>query len=144
VSGKAPPGTESPISRAEKSRDLSQVRYSNLGLPTTFLSRSAPSLRRLRAVAPNCLSHLLSSTTNLVELTLTLDRRGSLPEASLISNLRRMSCLRRLELKWSYLERYWGTPQAHPSPPDSARDIVPLPKLTDLSLMVMAGSWRCS
>ncbi len=50
-------------------------------LPATFLSGSAPYLRRLtlRQVAPRCLSPLLSSTTGLVESTLTL--KSSLTEA---------------------------------------------------------------
>ncbi len=70
-----------------------------LVLPATFLSGSAPSLRRLtlREVAPRCLSPLLSSATGLVELSLTLwTIYSSPPEASLLTNLQCMSCLRQI------------------------------------------------
>ena len=76
-------------------------------IPATFLL-PAPCLRRptLREVVPTCLSPLLSSATGLVELALTLRVRHSvlpdacvLPDTSLIANLQRLSCLRRLELK---------------------------------------------
>lgn len=105
-----------------------------LGLPSTFLSGFTPSLRRLslQVVVLDYLSPLLSSTINLVELTLTLNRCDSAPGALLIANLQRMSCLRRLELKWRYGARGDETPQAHPLPPASAGEVVSLPELTDL------------
>jgi len=108
-------------------------RHSELILPATFLSGSAPSLRRLtlQEVVPECLSPLLSSTTGLVELDLTLRvAYGALPEASFIANLQRMSCLRRLELKVTHRDINI-TPNS-PPPPASAGDVVPLLKLTDL------------
>ncbi len=104
-----------------------------LVLPATFLSCSAPSLRRLtllREVAPRCLSPLLSSATGLVELSLTLRTMySSPPEASLLTNLQRMSCLRHLELNLRY--RY-DTGDTDPPPPAYAGDVVPLSKLTDI------------
>jgi hypothetical protein len=105
-------------------------------LPTNFLQGPVPCLRRLtiREVVPGCLSPLLSFTTGLVELTLTLNTvYSSLPEASFLPNLQRMSCLRRLELYLNYspypLELYFD-----PDPPasTSAEVVVPLPKLTHL------------
>ncbi|KAH9039817.1 hypothetical protein EDB85DRAFT_1927916 [Lactarius pseudohatsudake] len=108
-----------------------------LVLPTTFLSGSAPSLRRLtlRGVfVPECLSLLLSSATGLVELSLTLViAYGALPEASLIANLQRMSCLRRLELKAITGE----TPNLNiiPYPPPPPACVGALSKLTDLILV---------
>ncbi len=103
-------------------------------LPATFLSGSAPCLRQLtlREVVPRCLSPLLSSATGLVELALTLRvEYSALPEASLIANLQRMSCLRRLELNLQYPHdtRY---PES-PPPPTSTGDVVPLSKLTHLT-----------
>ncbi|KAH9016052.1 hypothetical protein EDB84DRAFT_756108 [Lactarius hengduanensis] len=103
-----------------------------LDLPATFLC-SAPCLRRLtlREVAPRCLSPLSSSATGLVELALTLRVSDPThPEASLLTNLQRMSCLLRLELKvvqWLYRDLDTGTP-----PPASTGDVVPLSKLTHL------------
>jgi len=104
-----------------------------LVLPATFLSGSAPCLRQLtlREVVPGCLSPLLSSATGLVELALTLRVEDSaLPEASLIANLHRMSCLRRLELDLQY--RHSTRYSNPPPPPTSAGDVVPLSKLTHL------------
>jgi hypothetical protein len=96
-------------------------------LPTTLLSGSAPCLRQLtlRGVVPDCLSPLLSFTTGLVELALTLNTLP--PEASLLPNLQRMSCLRRLEL---YL-KYRPFTMAE-DPPTYAGDIVSLSHLTHL------------
>ncbi|KAN0137334.1 hypothetical protein V8E53_004779 [Lactarius tabidus] len=94
-----------------------------------------PSLQRLtlRGVAPSCLSPLLSSATGLVELALTLSVESrALPEYSFIGNLRRMSCLRRLELKLSY---QGITRTSSPPPPASAGNAVPLSKLTDLTFV---------
>jgi hypothetical protein len=73
-----------------------------LALPATF---SAPRLRRLtlKEVVPRSLSPLLSSATGLVELSLTMDIS---PPVSLLANLQRMSCLRRLELNLSYQEYF--------------------------------------
>ncbi len=70
----------------------------------------------------------------IVELALTL-RVGcsALPEASLIRDLQRMSCLRRLELKLSF-RAFNITPNSLP-PPASAGDVVPLSRLTDLIFM---------
>ncbi|KAH9173352.1 hypothetical protein EDB89DRAFT_2228807 [Lactarius sanguifluus] len=104
-----------------------------LDLPSTFLW-SAPCLRRLtlRELAPRCLSPLLSSATGLVELALTLRVSCSkLPEASLLTNLQRMSCLRRLELNVVYWF-YRDLDTAGPPPPASAGDVVPLSRLTHL------------
>ncbi|KAH9002441.1 hypothetical protein EDB86DRAFT_309287 [Lactarius hatsudake] len=103
-----------------------------LELPATFLC-SAPCLRRLtlREVAPRCLSPLLSSAKGLVELALTLRVSDpKLPEAFLLTNLQRMSCLRRLELKvvhWLFRDLDTGPP-----PPASSGGVVPLSKLTHL------------
>ena len=126
-----------------KNLEISPVTvHDKLGLPTTFLSGFALSLRRLslHAAVLNYLSPLLSSTTNLVELALTLNKCGSVPEALLIENLQFMSCLRRLELMWRYIDRDDDTPQAHQLPPANTGDIVPLPKLTDL---IFDGRVRC-
>jgi hypothetical protein len=98
-------------------------------LPAAFLSGSAPRLRRLtlRDVAPIFLPPLLSFTTDLIELSLTLRiSRNALPEASLIANLQRLSCLRRLELRLMYTH---ATISDLPWPPTEPRDIVPLPNL---------------
>ena len=102
-------------------------------VPPTFLS-PAPCLRRLtlEEVAPINLSSLLSPATGVVELTLTLGvfRYGALPEASLFANLRRLSCLRRLELMLNNIYHdIIIIPYHLPSP---ARDVVRLTKLTDL------------
>jgi hypothetical protein len=106
-------------------------------LPSTILSGSAPCLRQLtlRDIAPRCISPLLSSATALVELVLTLRvaYRGP-PEASLITNLQRMSCLRRLELKLNFSYLFMAIIPFSPPPPASAGD-VPLSSLTDLIFM---------
>ena len=107
-----------------------------LFLPATFLSGSAPCLRQLtlRKVESECLSPLLSSATSLVELALTLRVvYGVPPGASLVANLQRLSCLRRLELKLSY--RVVNLTHYSPPPPASTGDVVPLSKLTDLIFM---------
>jgi hypothetical protein len=93
-----------------------------------------PSLQHLtlRGVEPSSLSPLLSSATGLVELALTLSvEYRALPEYSLIANLQRMSCLRRLELKLSYLYQGITITPSQP-PPARARFAVSLSKLTDL------------
>ncbi|KAH9042943.1 hypothetical protein EDB83DRAFT_2640731 [Lactarius deliciosus] len=115
-------------------------------LPTTFLSGSAPSLRRLtlREVVSERLP-LLSSATGLVELALTLSNTyGALPDASLIANLQRMSCLRRLELKATGVVPSLNIITDTPPPPTCAGT---LSKLTDLIfvgrgpyLQVLVGS----
>ncbi|KAH9002422.1 hypothetical protein EDB86DRAFT_306127 [Lactarius hatsudake] len=103
-----------------------------LVLPASFLWGSAQCLRRLtlREVAPRCLSPLLSSATGLVELALTLRvAHVARPEALFLTNLQRMSCLRRLELnvvEWPNIDPAWTYP------PASAGDVVPLSKLTHL------------
>ncbi|KAH8984179.1 hypothetical protein EDB86DRAFT_161094 [Lactarius hatsudake] len=105
-------------------------------LPTTFLSGSAPSLRllTLRRVVPICLSPILSSATGLVELALTLRiMYGALPEASLIANLQRMSCLRRLELKT--IPGAIPNLNTFPDPPPPPACAGVLSKLTDLILV---------
>ncbi|KAH9014830.1 hypothetical protein EDB84DRAFT_1528135 [Lactarius hengduanensis] len=105
-------------------------------LPTTFLSGSAPSLRRLtlRGVVLECLPPLLSSATGLVELSLTLRiAYGALPEASLIANLQRMSCLRRLELK--AISGVAPNSNTVPDPPPPPAFAGALSKLTDLILV---------
>ena len=102
-------------------------------IPANFLSGSIPCLRRLtlRKVAPGCLSPLLSSATGLVELTLSLHTEwGSPPEASLLSNLRRMSRLRRLELTLLY---QLSALILDPPPPTDTGDVVPLPELTHVT-----------
>ena len=99
-------------------------------LPTNFLSGSIPHLRRLtlRKVSPGCLSPLLSSATGLEELNLSLHTEwGSQPEASLLSNLRRMSRLRRLELTLLY---QLSALILDPPPPADTGDVVPLSELT--------------
>lgn len=101
---------------------------SELILPDTFLSGSAPSLRRLtlRDVVPRCLPPLLSFTTDLVELCLTIRvPRYALPEASLIANLQRLSCLRSLELRLMYTQLASNFSLTL----SEQRDTVPLPNL---------------
>jgi hypothetical protein len=101
-------------------------------LPANFLSGSFPRLRRLtlRKVAPRCLSPLLSSADGLVELTLSLHAKwGWPPEASLLSNLPRMSRLRRLELNLLYqLSSLISNPPLF----TGTGDVVPLSELTHL------------
>ena len=103
-------------------------------LLVALLSGSASSLRRLtlQKVKLARLSPLLSSTTGLEKLALKLwATPGIHLEVFLIPNLQRMSCLRRLELKFLMYDRVIA---ASPNPPlpASARDVVPLPRLTDL------------
>ncbi|KAH9021133.1 hypothetical protein EDB85DRAFT_435101 [Lactarius pseudohatsudake] len=111
-------------------------RQGELVLPATFLSRSAPCLRRLmlREVSWSCLSPLLSSATGLVELALTFKvAYGALPEASFTANLQHMSRLRRLELELKPLPPPPGTTiNDYPLPPTGAGEIVPLPELTQV------------
>jgi hypothetical protein len=127
-----------PLPELESFKICSTSTYLNepeLILPATFLS-SAPCLRRLtlREVTTRCLSPVLSSATGLVELVLTLRvAHGAPPEALLIANLQRLSCLRRLDLKLSIRGIVMITDS--PSPPDSAEDVVPLSKLTDFIFM---------
>ncbi|KAF8257154.1 hypothetical protein EI94DRAFT_1760437, partial [Lactarius quietus] len=113
--------------------------YSELVLPATFL---APCLRRLtlQDVVPRSLSPLLSSATGLVELILDLRVfKNPLPEASLIANLQRMSCLRRLELRQNF-SYYWTTISDSPGPPaDSGDTIVPL---SNLMQFIFVGTKR--
>ena len=104
-----------------------------LDLTATLLSGSAPSLRRLtlQEVELASLIPLLSSTTGLEELALKLwVTRGTHPEVLFIANLQRMSCLCRLEFKFEFCGPIIA---ASPNPPlpASARDVVPLPRLTD-------------
>jgi hypothetical protein len=126
--------------------ELDSLEISAFGLdtkvlfPPTFMSGWAPCLRRLtlRDIKLRCIFSLLSSATGLVELALTLTVGP--PEASLITVLQRMSCLRRLELK-SNVDFNWPltitpiSPPPPPPPPASAGDVVPLSKLTDLIFM---------
>jgi hypothetical protein len=97
-------------------------------LPATFLSGSAPSLRRLTLsrVLSSSLSLPLSLSTGLVELALY--EYDPLPEASLFENLQCMSCLRRLDLELNY----YSMADSSLPPPTSAGDIINLSKLTDL------------
>ena len=101
-------------------------------LPTTFLG-SASCLRRLklRFFKQKSLLPLLSTATGLVELDLTLKvPQNTFPEESLITNLQRMSCLRRLVLGLMALPRTRFSDI--PRPPAHTGDIVPLPDLTQL------------
>jgi hypothetical protein len=100
-----------------------------LMLPATFLSGSTPRLRRLTLgkVAPASLSSFLSLATGLVELTLSSHTHYDLlPEATLLSILQRMSCLRHLELDLVH------TIISDLPPPASTGDVVPLSKLTHI------------
>ena len=99
-------------------------------LPANFLSGSVPRLRRLtlRKIAPGCLSPLLSSATGLEELNLSLHTEwGSPPEDSLLSNLRCMSRLRRLELTLLYQPSNLFTDLPLPT---VTGNVVPLSELT--------------
>ena len=65
--------------------------------PPTFLGGSAPRLRRLKIcpVSLESISHLLSSATALVELSLKINNIfGPSPAASLVAHLQAMPCLR--------------------------------------------------
>jgi len=105
-------------------------------LPDMFLLGSASCLRRLklRNVQPRCLSPLLSTVTGLVELALNLRvPHTTLPEESLVANLQRMPCLRRLELRLTYMPPWpYVIPSNSPRPPAHTGDIVTLPNLTQL------------
>lgn len=120
-----------PFPELEGLRILSSY-LSDQGLifPSTFLSGSVSCLQRLtlQDVEPRCLSPLLSSTTGLVELSLTFRASDSaLPEASLISNLQCMANLRRLELRPR--PQHHTTTSDGPRLPSGSGDVVPLPKL---------------
>ena len=107
---------------------------SSVMIPATFLLGSAPCLRRLKLqqVDPRCLSPLLSTVSGLVELSLSIGiPPDTLPEESLIADLQRMSCLRRLELELWYHRTIIGY---SPRPPSRTGDIVPLPNLIQLAL----------
>jgi hypothetical protein len=104
-------------------------------LPVSFFVGSASSLRRLKLqdVEPECLSPLLSTVTGLVELSLTLRVPfNTLPEESLISDLQRMSCLRRLELRLMYPFHAIIVDGPRLRPPSG--DIIPLSNLIQLVL----------
>jgi hypothetical protein len=105
-------------------------------LPTTFLLGSALCLRRLklRHVDPMYLSPLLSTATGLVKLELTLRvPHNALPEESFVADLQRLSCLRRLELRLTYLPSWHNALLNNsPWPPSRTGDIVPLPNLMQL------------
>ena len=116
-----------------ESVDISPPNHGQLILPTNFLSGSLPRLRRLTlwGVVPGCLSRLLPFTTGLVELTLafnTVSSLNPLHEYSLLPDLQRMSCLRRLDLDYES-NTFFNTP-AEPLAPAIAEVVVPLPKLT--------------
>jgi hypothetical protein len=103
-------------------------------LPARFrlLSGSAPCLRRLtlREVEPRYLSPLLSTSTALVELTLSLHTEWGLSlEVLLLSHLRSMSCLRHLDLSLIY---QFDTIIPDPPLPAGTGDVIPLSKLAHL------------
>ena len=103
--------------------------------PATSLLGSASCLRRLklRVDEPSSLSPLLSNVTGLVELALTLRvPLNTLPEESLLADLQRMSCLRRLELRLTYLHWHHSVLSNSPQPPARTGDVVTLPNLTQL------------
>ncbi|KAH8982420.1 hypothetical protein EDB92DRAFT_1952311 [Lactarius akahatsu] len=115
--------------------------YTNIEKFFTALSYPFPELESLEICPPNDRGRALvlpatshpdayPSATSLVELALTLRvAHIARPEASLLTNLQRMSCLRRLEL--NVVE--W--PNINPTrtyPPASAGDVVSLSKLTHL------------
>ncbi|KAF8257589.1 hypothetical protein EI94DRAFT_1791620 [Lactarius quietus] len=118
------------------SRYDSYDHYSELILPAKFLSGSAPYLRRLtlQDIVPRCLPSLLSFVaTGLVELILGLRvSESTLPEASFIANLQRMSCLRRLELSLKY--PFLPPISDNPGPPTGARNIA-LPNLMEFNFV---------
>ena len=104
--------------------------YTKPILPTTFLSNPLPCLRRLtlQGVIPSSLSPILSSATGLVELSLTPGHTSPL-EPLLLTDLQRLSCLRRLELD------LWRQPRTYhfvPPLPSVTGDGVPLSNLTHL------------
>ena len=115
----------------------------DMELPETFLLGSASRLRRLNLqdAEPRYLSALLSTATGLVDLSLTIKIPLSpLTEESLIqsliANLQRMPCLRRLELGVSYPLFYQALMGDGHTPllPSPTGDIVPLPNLMELVL----------
>ena len=105
-----------------------------LTLPPKFISTSAPRLTRLalRDVHPECLAPLLSSATGLIDLNLDIWYSAT-PETSLLTDLKRMSCLHRLELRLTYRNRDVSLDSGPPPPVGAlAGDIVSLSKLTHL------------
>lgn len=110
----------------------SEFSHKALILPATFLSGPVPCLRRLtlQGVVPSSLLPLLSSATGLVELSLTFQTgRLSHFDVSLLTNMQRLSRLRRLELNLSY-QRY---PTCFFPPfPFVTGEVLPLSKLTHL------------
>ena len=127
-----------PFPELESLEIRSHHNYDLVTLPNPFILGSPSRLRRLklRNVEPRCLSPLLSTVTGLVELALTLKvSLDTLPDESLIANLHRLSCLRRLELRLMYSShQYVNMISDSPRPPASTRDIVPLPNLIRLVL----------
>ena len=101
-----------------------------LTLPATFLSSSAPSLRRLtlHGIIPSFLSPILSSATGLVELSLRPGYMSPL-EPLLLTNPHRLPHLRRLELDLSCQPRAYSFV---PPLPAVKGDVAPLSKLTHL------------
>jgi hypothetical protein len=96
-----------------------------LQLPPTFLGGSAPRLRRLKMfpVFLKSISHVLSSATALVELSLKIDTIfGPSPTASLVAYLQAMPCLRWLAL---FLPPVISYPHVLKSPENGGK-IVPL------------------
>jgi hypothetical protein len=99
-------------------------------IPETFLRGQDPSVLHLRHLRLQCISlesisGLLLSATALTDLFLKVDTVfGSSPETSLLACLQSMLCLRRLDLFVSY---DLFDPPPYPS---TAKDIVPLSKLT--------------
>ena len=85
--------------------------------------------------SPLCPSHQHSlrgraTASGLVELSLSIGiPLYTLPDESLIANLQRMSCLRRLELELKYYHTIIGH---SPRPPPRTGYIVPLPNLMQL------------
>jgi hypothetical protein len=97
--------------------------------PPTFLGGSAPHLRRLKMlpVSLQSISHLLSSATALVELSLKIDTIfGPSPTASLVAHLQAMPCLRWLAL---CLPPVMSLPHILKSLENGGK-VVPLSKLT--------------
>ena len=112
----------------------------NLDLPPTFLSCSAPRLRRLKMspVPLKSISQLLSSATALVELSLRVDTIfGPSPTASLVAYLQAMPCLRWLTLNLPSGIFHTGIPAS----PENGGKIVPLP-LPTLTFFCFYGHRR--
>ncbi|KAF8475211.1 hypothetical protein DFH94DRAFT_116376 [Russula ochroleuca] len=103
-------------------------------LPDTFLrgpDLSDLHLRRiaLQDVSLASISGFLLSATAVTDLYLKIDTPfGPSPEASLLTCLQGMPCLRRLDLSMSILSESPLQPPTTPSP----KDVVPLSKLTTL------------